>query len=77
MNIAESHLTFSTSALYTCGSMDFWRDDQGQDVSEYALLLSFLFLAICAMTLGHARAMHSIWRLANTVLNWAAAAAAS
>jgi Flp pilus assembly pilin Flp len=57
--------------------MNFLRDERGQDVSEYALLLSFLLLAFCALTLGHARTMHGVWSTANTIIQWAGRAAIS
>ena len=52
--------------------MHFLRDERGQSLSEYTLLIAFFLLATCAMFLSHKPAMKGVWETANTVLSWGA-----
>ncbi len=56
---------------------NFLRDEQGQDLVEYTLLLAFVALASAALFIGAGGSVHSIWTQANTRLNQAAASASS
>ena len=49
-------------------AMRFWRDQHGEDVAEYSLLLGFIFLVSLCMWYSDAAAMKSIWNSANTVM---------
>ncbi len=47
----------------------FWLDEEGQDLIEYALLMTFIVMAVFAF-LGTGRpAVNSIWTTANSRLD--------
>ena len=46
----------------------FLRDEQGQDLVEYTLLLAFVSLASAALFLGSGGAVQGIWSAANSKL---------
>lgn len=48
------------------------RDDTGQDLTEYALLLAFVCLASTALFMGAQGSMNSIWGTTNSLVNGAA-----
>jgi Flp pilus assembly pilin Flp len=54
---------------------NFLRDEQGQDLIEYTLLLAFVALASAALFIGAGGSVCTIWSAANTRLNAAAASA--
>jgi Flp pilus assembly pilin Flp len=54
---------------------NFLRDDQGQDLIEYTLLLAFVALASAALFISAGQSVNTIWTIANSRLNNAAAAA--
>ncbi|HWC99711.1 MAG TPA: hypothetical protein VG456_23280 [Candidatus Sulfopaludibacter sp.] len=44
----------------------FWREEDGQDLIEYSLLITFIAIA-CAALIGSGRsAVNSIWTTANS-----------
>jgi Flp pilus assembly pilin Flp len=53
----------------------FLRDEQGQDLVEYSLLLAFVALASAALFIGAGVQIAGIWSLANSRLSNANAAA--
>jgi Flp pilus assembly pilin Flp len=53
----------------------FLRDEQGQDLVEYTLLLAFVCLASAALFIGAGGSINAIWTTANSRLSNAAAAA--
>jgi Flp pilus assembly pilin Flp len=55
----------------------FLRDDQGQDLIEYTLLLAFVALASAALFINAGGSISTIWQIANNQLNKAANAANS
>jgi len=55
----------------------FLREDEGQDLIEYTLLLAFVALASAALFIGSGAAVSGIWSVANSQLNSAATAANS
>ncbi|RPI20116.1 MAG: Flp family type IVb pilin [Acidobacteriales bacterium] len=57
--------------------MNFLRDEQGQDLIEYTLLLAFVALAAAALFIQAGDSVTTIWTTANTQLANAAAAANS
>ena len=57
--------------------MAFWRDDQGQDLIEYTLLLAFVCLATAALFISSGGSLSGIWITANSQLTVANAASAS
>lgn len=55
--------------------MEFLRDDEGQDMVEYTLLLAFIALSAAAVFSGISVSLAAIWTTANSSLNAAAKAA--
>ena len=55
----------------------FIRDDQGQDLIEYTLLLAFVALASAALFISAGGSVNTIWSVANSRLSVAAASASS
>ena len=53
----------------------FVRDEQGQDLIEYTLLLAFVCLASAALFIGAGNSLKSIWSTANDTITNANAAA--
>ena len=53
----------------------FWRNECGQDLVEYSLLLAFVCLGAAAMFIGVGKSVSSIWKTANTSLSQAYSAA--
>ena len=53
-----------------------FKDEQGQDLIEYTLLLAFVALASAALFINAGGSISSIWQIANTQLNKAATSAA-
>jgi len=56
---------------------NFLRDEQGQDLIEYTLLLAFVALASAALFISAGGSINSIWTVANNTLSKAATCAAS
>jgi len=56
---------------------NFVKDEQGQDLIEYTLLLAFVCLASAALFISAGASVGGIWTQANTRLTAANAAAAS
>ena len=54
---------------------NFLRDEQGQDLIEYTLLLAFVALASAALFIGAGGSVSGIWATANGKLTDAAASA--
>ena len=46
----------------------FLRDEQGQDLIEYTLLLAFVALASAALFLGAGNSVKGIWSITNSQL---------
>jgi len=57
--------------------MKFVREEEGQDLVEYTLLLAFVCLASAALFINAGTAVGGIWSQANTRLQSANVAAAS
>jgi len=53
----------------------FFRDEQGQHLIEYTLLMAFVCLAAAALFIPTGRTITSIWSIANVSLSQAASAA--
>lgn len=54
---------------------NFLRDEQGQDLIEYTLLLAFVALASAALFIGAGGSVSQIWTAANNQLSAAATSA--
>jgi Flp pilus assembly pilin Flp len=46
----------------------FWREEEGQDLIEYTLLLAFVALASAALFIGAGRSVKGIWSTTNSQL---------
>ncbi len=55
--------------------MNFLRDEQGQDLVEYTLLLAFVALAAAALFINAGNSINGIWSSANSRLEAANSAA--
>lgn len=51
-----------------CGQVEFFRDESGQDLLEYALLLAFIAIAGAAAFLGMSKNANTLWSVANSNL---------
>lgn len=56
---------------------NFVREEEGQDLIEYTLLLAFVALASAALFIGAGASINTIWRVTNNILSNAAATAIS
>ena len=57
--------------------VNFWREDDGQDLIEYSLLITFIAIA-CAAIVGAGRpAVNAIWQSGNNHLQQANGTAAA
>ena len=54
---------------------DFLRDEQGQDLIEYTLLMAFIALASAAIFVNAGKSVKGIWGVASNQLSNAAVAA--
>jgi Flp pilus assembly pilin Flp len=54
---------------------NFWRDDRGQDVVEYTLLMAAMALACAAVVVPMKQEVSAIWSATNTALVNASSAA--
>ena len=50
---------------------NFWKDEQGQDLIEYTLLMAFVALASAALFLGAGGSIKGIWTVTNNQLSQA------
>jgi Flp pilus assembly pilin Flp len=53
----------------------FFREEQGQDLIEYTLLMAFVCLAAAALFIPTGKTITSIWSITNASLSEAASAA--
>ena len=47
---------------------NLWKDEQGQDLIEYSLLMAFVALASAALFLGAGNSIKGIWSTTNSQL---------
>jgi Flp pilus assembly pilin Flp len=57
--------------------LNLLRDEQGQDLIEYTLLLAFVALASAALFIGAGNSVQGIWAQTNSQLSLANTCAAS
>ena len=50
---------------------NLWKDEQGQDLIEYTLLMAFVALASAALFLGAGGSIKGIWTVTNSQLTQA------
>jgi Flp pilus assembly pilin Flp len=51
---------------------NLWRDEEGQDLTEYVLLLAFIALTTAALVTGPMTSVSQIWVQGNSELSAAA-----
>jgi Flp pilus assembly pilin Flp len=51
---------------------NFWKEEEGQDLIEYSLLMAFVALASAALFVGSGTHVNAIWTKVNTQLSNAA-----
>ena len=56
---------------------NFVREEEGQDLIEYTLLLAFVALASAALFIGAGTSINTIWKITNNILSNAASTAGS
>jgi len=54
-----------------------WREEDGQDLIEYTLLMTFIVIATAAAVGGGQNALRSIWGTSNSTITTAAETASS
>ena len=54
---------------------NLWRDEQGQDLIEYTLLMAFVALASAALFIGAGASIKGIWSVTNSQLAAASSSA--
>lgn len=45
-----------------------WRDDEGQDLIEYTILLSFVTMTVMGLFMGSGKDVKQVWTVANNQL---------
>lgn len=63
--------------MITSALLAFWKEEDGQDLVEYSLLLAFIALAAVALLGGVKTSVNTIWTNINTKMVGAATASAS
>jgi Flp pilus assembly pilin Flp len=48
--------------------LNFWREETGQDLIEYSLLITFIAIACAAMMAAPQGAVRGIWHVSNNQL---------
>ena len=56
---------------------EFWREESGQDIVEYSLLITFIAIATMWVIAGSRPAVNGIWTGANTTITNASTVASS
>jgi Flp pilus assembly pilin Flp len=57
--------------------MNFWREESGQDLIEYTLLMAFIALASAAIFISAGGSLANIWTTGGSTMSTAASTAAS
>ena len=55
-----------------CINLPFWLDQQGQDLTEYALLLAFVVIAAAGLFVVSGSSIVTIWSASNNIMTTAA-----
>lgn len=48
--------------------LNLWRDEEGQDLIEYSLLMAFVAIAVVGLFAGAGGSVKGIWTTSNTEL---------
>jgi Flp pilus assembly pilin Flp len=57
--------------------LNLWRDEEGQDLIEYSLLMAFVAIAVVGLFAGAGGNVKNVWTASNTELAQAATKAGS
>jgi len=55
--------------------LNLWRDERGQDLIEYSILISFVAIAVVGLFIGPGKDVKNIWVVSNNQLTKANATA--
>ena len=53
-------------------NQSFWTDEQGQDLTEYGLMLAFVVLAAASLFMVSSKSIVTIWSVSNNIVTAAA-----
>ena len=56
---------------------NFWKEEQGQDMVEYVIILAFVAVAAAAIIVTSSQSVSTIWSVTNSELSVAAKTATS
>jgi len=56
---------------------NFWKDEDGQDMVEYVIILAFVAVAAAAIILSSSQSISTIWSVTNSELSVAASVSTS
>jgi Flp pilus assembly pilin Flp len=48
--------------------LNLWRDERGQDLIEYSILISFVAIAVVGLFIGPGKDVKNIWVVSNNQL---------
>jgi Flp pilus assembly pilin Flp len=48
--------------------LNLWREDDGQDLIEYTLLMAFIAIAVVGLFAGAGRSVKGVWASSNNTL---------
>ncbi len=71
-NVVEARTEKGSATLVREITQRFWKDQQGQDLTEYALLLAFVVLAAAGLFVVSGNSVVTIWSVSNSVVTAAA-----
>jgi Flp pilus assembly pilin Flp len=55
--------------------LNLWRDEEGQDLIEYSLLMAFVAIAVVGLFAGAGGNVKNVWTVSNNQLSLAKSAA--
>jgi Flp pilus assembly pilin Flp len=49
-------------------TLNLWKDERGQDLIEYSILISFIAIAVVGLFIGPGKDLKNIWVISNNQL---------
>ena len=71
-NTISGHGDEGNNTLMEQIAQRLWYDEQGQDLTEYSLLLAFVVLTAAGIFMANGTSLQGIWLSTNTLVNQAA-----
>ena len=71
-NAISGHGDEGNNTLMEQMAQRLWYDEQGQDLTEYSLLLGFVVLTAAGIFMANGTSLQGIWLSTNTLVNQAA-----